>query len=366
MYTDLQTQILPLHTTRVWRTYFGGQEIERWQGRDQAADGDKPEEWIASVVSARNPGREHIVEGLSEIRLPDLPATTLKAVIDSDPAAFLGSAHAARYGSNPAVLAKIIDSLGRLTIQVHPDKAFAKQVLNSDYGKTECWYILGGREVNGEKPYVLMGFKSGITREYWKSLFEQQDIQGMVDALHKIYVQPGETYFIAGGVPHAIGSGCFLMEVQEPTDYTFRVERTTPEGLTIPDFLCHQGTGFENLYDCFHYDGLTLDETLARWRIAPRLIAEQTGGEEWEILGAATTPLFAMHKLQVSASYTPAACDSFSSLTVTAGAGRIHYGARSLEVKQGDCLFVPAQVGMLRFEASTGNTLEVLRCFPPR
>ena len=94
-------------------------------------------------------------------QLTALPATTLKSVIDSNPAAFLGSAHAARYGSNPAVLAKIIDSLGRLTIQVHPDKAFAKQVLNSDYGKTECWYILGGREVNGEKPYVLMGFASG-------------------------------------------------------------------------------------------------------------------------------------------------------------------------------------------------------------
>jgi len=46
---------------------------------------------------------------------------------------------------------------------------------------------------------------------------------------------------IYGGVPHAIGSGCFLMEVQEPTDYTMRVEKMTPGGMTMSDELIHQG-----------------------------------------------------------------------------------------------------------------------------
>ncbi len=83
---------------------------------------------------------------------------------------------------------------------------------NSEFGKTEAWYILGGREVEGEKPYVLLGFKPGTTREQWKSLFEEQDIQGMLDCLHKVPVQEGDTFLLEGGVPHAIGSGCFMVE----------------------------------------------------------------------------------------------------------------------------------------------------------
>ncbi len=58
-----------------------------------------------------------------------------------------------------------------------------------------------------------------------------------LDCLHKFEVKAGVTYLMKGGVPHAIGAGCLLIEVREPTDYTIRTERTTPRGLsaaTVP------------------------------------------------------------------------------------------------------------------------------------
>jgi mannose-6-phosphate isomerase len=58
----------------------------------------------------------------------------------------------------------------------------------------------------------------------WKQHFVSRDIEGMLSCLHKIEVNPGDTFMIYGGVPNAIGSGCFLLEVQEPTDFAMRVE----------------------------------------------------------------------------------------------------------------------------------------------
>ena len=365
MYSKLKGKILPLSTTRVWRTYLGGKEIEKWEGIENASDSPFPEEWIASTVTATNSGREHIIEGLSKLKIPDFEDVTLKDVIDSNPKYFLGENHFNKFGNNTGVLVKIIDSLSRLSIQVHPDKEFAKNILNSDYGKTESWYILGGRTIDGEDPYVLMGFKPGVSRERWKKLFEEQDIQGMIDCLNKIYVKKGEAYFIEGGVPHAIGPGCFLIEIQEPTDYTMRVERKTIDGQVIPDQLCHQGAGFEKLFDCFHYDNLSLIETLNRWKVEPKKIFENDKAIEWEIIGNDQTTLFNMNRVLVKHSYKASHCDTFHSMTVVSGSGKIVYDAGTLDIKQGDLLFVPANIGELEIETDKDNSLDIVRCYPP-
>ena len=170
---------LKLTSNRVWRTYTGGLYLEQWQKKKDAADGDYPEEWIASTIRAKSAGREQMVEGLSQIQSCNDPDITLKALIESDPDTYLGAKHAAVFGKETALLVKLLDSAERLTIQVHPDLTFAEKHFQSRFGKTEAWLILGGRTINGEAPYVLLGFKPGVTRERWRSLFEQQDIQGM-------------------------------------------------------------------------------------------------------------------------------------------------------------------------------------------
>ena len=359
-------QILKLTPTRVWRTYRGGAELERWQGASDPADGDRPEAWIASTVRARNPGREHIQdEGLSRVITEECQAPLLADLIRDDPIGYLGTEHVRRFGPEMGVLSKIIDSCERLTLQVHPDRRFAKEVLHSEYGKTEAWYILGGRAVNGETPCVYFGFRPGITQARWRDLFVRQDIPGMLNALHKIPVQAGDVFLIEGGVPHAIGAGCLLLEVQEPTDFTFRTERTTPSGAVIDDRLIHQGAGFDRLFDCFHYDGLSEEQTLRRWRIPSRHIPLADGATETILIGQEQTRLFGMKKLTVPRTCRQDKPARFCSIVISTGEGIINCGDRSMTVRQGDFLFAPAAAASLCWQ-STGNTpLQILICEPP-
>ena len=216
---------------RVWRSYTGGLPLNRWQGNAEA-DGDTPEEWVGSTVPARGKNRP-ANEGLSVMLTPD-DEGLLKDLIAANPEEYLGKRIAEEYGDT-ALLVKLLDSKERLTVQVHPTRADAEKYFNSRFGKTEGWYILETREVDGEQAYVYLGFKEGVTAEEWGKYFFEQNIEAMLNCLHKVYVKPGDCFIVEGGTPHAIGSGCFLLEIQEPTDYTLRVEKITPQGVELDE-----------------------------------------------------------------------------------------------------------------------------------
>lgn len=300
-----------LDRASAWRTYSGGSLIEKLHGNDGASDTNFPEDWIMSTVRARNAGREDVVEGLSMIFGSDV---SLAELIETYPEEMLGGRHLERFGRSLGVLVKIIDSAERLTVQVHPTRAQAKALFDSEYGKTECWHILGGREIDGEPPCIYFGFKEGVTRESWQRVFDEQDIPEMLGCLHKFEVKPGDTFLIKGGVPHAIGAGCFLVEVQEPTDYTIRTERTTPRGLPVSDFMCHQGLGFERMFDCFDYSGASAESIREEYCIKPR-------GEE--IIGYTDTEMFALEKLEVDGERAIESGGVFSGIYVLEGEGRL-------------------------------------------
>jgi len=364
-YGYLARQPLALLPNRVWRTYSGGRLIDEWQGSEQPEDSSFPEEWVASVVKAANVGREHVQEGLSRIQLPDGTAAALQEVIESEPEAFLGTAHIERFGSATAVLVKLLDSSERLTIQVHPDPHFAETRFRSRFGKTEAWYVLGGRTVDGEEPYVLFGFKPGVTPKKWKELFERQDIPGMIDALHRIPVREGDVFLVEGGVPHAIGSGCFLIEIQEPTDYTLRTERTTPKGNAVPDQACHQGLGFETMLECFHYDTYSLEQIKSRWHIQPRLLDETPGGSLTALIQETDTDRFSMNRLTVEAEYRPALNGTFAIAIVIQGTGRLVWENGAVEVKQGSTFFLPAALSDMKWIREGEQALQIVLCYPP-
>ena len=364
-YTDLSLRPLKVKGSRVWRTYSGGKLLETWHKDSQPADGIFPEEWVASIVQARNAGRENIIEGLSTIEDVSGNTVDLKTVIESDPPRFLGHSHVRKYGANPAVLVKLIDSVERLSIQVHPDRTFAKEIFQSEFGKTEAWYILGGRTVEGVPPYFLFGFKPGVTRKKWQELFDAQDIEGMINSLHTVPLKEGEVFLIEGGVPHAIGSGCFLIEIQEPTDYTLRVERTTVRGETLPDIACHHGAGFDKLMDGFHYDAFDYEETLNRWRLQPEVIRETGSGKEVALIGSIHTDRFRMHRLDIDLEFKTDSFQGFAIAIVVAGEGSLSWDGGEMGVKQSDQLFVPASVGDLLWRSADNAGLKVVLCFPP-
>ena len=363
MRTDLPFQ---LDYPRAWRTYLGGARLDELHGvqRGMGRDGHFPEEWIMSVVAARNSGREDFPEeGLSH--LAQTPRITLKSVLESDPAAYVGSTHAAAHGAHPGVLVKLIDSSERLTIQVHPDRETAQRLLGSSFGKTECWHILDGRMVEGEAPCVYLGFREGVTREYWQELFKKQEIPGMLDCVHRYEVHPGETILIEGGVPHAIGAGCFLAEIQEPTDYTIRVERTTPSGFAVADEMCHQGLGFNQMFECFHYQGFSRDAARKKWFLPRRPFPGEQTGDSAQLVGYEDTPFFAMRELRTDGELK-VKNERFSGLYVLEGAGTLECKGGILQLNAPGQYFVPAGTSDFVLRAAPAGQLRVLQCFGPR
>lgn len=351
-------RIIRVLPERVKRTYFGGREIGRFMGTPEG-DGEYPEMWLASAVRAYGSGPD---DGLSRAEIGS-ERFVLKDLIEKDPAGMLGEAHCrGGYGDNPGVLVKLIDSLNRLIIQVHPDLSFAKKVFNSDYGKTEGWYILSTRADLGEKPYVLLGFKEWVTKEIWKDILIRQDIREMMECLHKFHVKPGDIFLVEGGVPHAIGPGCCLLEIQEPTDYTLRAEMRTPEGKFLPENLVHQGAGFGGLCDCFSYKGLSREETMRKWKLKAG-ICEEPGLKRTFIFDEKLTKTFGMEELEIAGSYRMCRHGRFAIAFILDGTGWVEASCHAESLRKGDILFIPAGMDESVWK-STSHPLKVALFYP--
>ena len=333
---------MPLLQTenRVRRTYRGGKRLDAFLGKSDPADSFYPEDWISSFVEAKN--KIYVKgEGVSSVLIGGSPVSIKDAVSDHD----FGEGRSA-----PGVLVKLLDAGERLGIQVHPTVEFSKRYFSSEYGKTECWYILGA----APDAAVYIGFKKGITREKWKSLFDAQDIEGMLSCLHRIKVEVGDTVLVRAGTPHAIGEGCFLLEIQEPTDYTMRVEKVTLAGEALTPMQIHYGVGEEALLDCFVYDGLTEDEARARYILNAK--KGKSGFPERMLVDYDDTPCFALGELFGGSLIYP---ESFVSLVITES-GDIEIGGIRYCVKRGDKLFIPFGCGSIR-----SLSARALVCYPP-
>lgn len=356
---------LKLNAPRAWRTYTGGANLDLLHGKEKGEVTQFPEEWIMSVVAARNAGREAFKEeGMSH--LTEHGGLALKELIEQDPEYYLGAEHAKTYGAQLGVLVKLIDSAERLTVQVHPDQETAFKLFGSRFGKTESWHILDVHPVGGEPPCIYIGFRPGITKSRWKQMFDMQDIEGMLSCMHRIQVKRGDTILIQGGVPHAIGAGCFLAEVQEPTDYTIRIERVTPAGLAIPDSMCHQGLGFERMFDCFQYEGVTEEEAVRRWFVKPRQLESGTNGTRTSILGYDTTRLFCLDEIRAEKNMAVQCPPVFSGIYVLEGKGLLLANGKSREIEKAEQYFIPAGVGTFEIQPEKNHPLRILRFMGPQ
>lgn len=113
------------------------------------------------------------------------------------------------------VLIKYIDAAQNLSVQVHPDDAFAR-AHEGDNGKTEMWYVISAESGAG----IYCGFSRDITREE----FARKVTAGTVeDCLNFIPVKSGDCFLIEAGTVHAIGAGCVICEIQQNSNVTYRV-----------------------------------------------------------------------------------------------------------------------------------------------
>lgn len=289
---------LLLEPVRVRRTYRGGKELDRWHGIADGVDNDQPEEWLASMTEARNPGFPPVEnEGLSQV---------------------------------------ILDGKRHLL-----------------------------RDMVRQEPFLLMGSRSGVTREKWEALYRRQDISGMVNCLNRIVPQSGQTFLIRGGMPHAIGPGCLLIEIQEPTDYTLRSERTKADGSPIPDALIHQGLGEQALMECFHYEAM--EESVLLAAVCPEEKTERyPAGSCWKLLiGPEDTSCFAMERVEVREPLHFDQGESFSYLVILDGKGTLCYLGGNLNVAKTQQIFLPQAMGGFSLCPDGEASLTVIRCYPP-
>ena len=130
-------------------------------------------------------------------------------------AALLGEANFQRFGDEFPLLIKFIDAHRDLSIQVHPTDELAHRQ-GKPHGKTEMWYVLDSEP--GASLYN--GLKKQITPEKYKEMVENKTI---CDALAKYEVSDGDCFFIPAGRIHAILNGCYLVEIQQTSDVTYRI-----------------------------------------------------------------------------------------------------------------------------------------------
>ncbi len=209
------TQPLFFERNRVYRIYLGGKPYREIfnDGYDDGTDNMFPEEWVASKVKAINPKYFGARDGVSVVKGTDIFFDDL---LRDYPEELLG-------GRKYDCLVKFLDSAIRLPFQVHPTKEFSRKYFHSEYGKTEAWLVVAARP--GAKLYF--GFKDKIAKEELAALEErsetERDIMGGL--LQGVDVKPGDLWLIRAGLIHAIGAGCTIIEVQEPTDFTIQPER---------------------------------------------------------------------------------------------------------------------------------------------
>ena len=343
---------------RVWRCYTGGALLDSFVGRAPGADTYFPEDWLASCVLAVN--GEHSQgpeEGLSRLRgNGESPGPLLRDVIASNPLVYLGST------SEMSLLCKYLDSAVRLPIQCHPDRELARQFYGSEHGKTESWLILGTREIDGEPPYLLMGFKPGIDAAEFARTVREQDIPAMEAMLHRVPVQPGDVYFIPGRFPHAIGPGVFMLEVQEPSDWVVQPERYCA-GTKLSDSDMWGPLDPETALTCFRYEGESMEKVRERLQKQPIPVQSTEGGSLARVIGSETTPCFGVDRLQVTGEFVLEAPAPYYLVVVTSGAGEVAWEGGEARIGQGDVFFVPNGVRRLQFR-TMGQPLEAYVCLP--
>ena len=357
------TAPIKLMPNRVWRTSMGGCGLDALHGLSSTADTHFPEDWIMSTVSARNAGREEFAyEGLGRLASSGI---FLRDLIQDYPVEALGSSHYEKYGSSVGVLAKVIDMAERTTIQCHPDKETALRLFGSPYGKTECWHIISVRGALSERPCIYLGFKDWVTRKYWQDAFKAQDISAMLNCINRFEVSAGDTFIIRAGIPHAVGAGCMFFEMQEPTDFTVRTERISSSGYPISDYMCHQGLGFDKMFDCFKYDGASYTETYEKSYIPQKILVKTSEYTKCELVGYGDTNCFKLDKYSLSKEYEIERSNVFSAIYIQSGSGAISCNGSVQSLNAGDQFFLPSACLNTTLTADVKTGLSFFRCFGP-
>ena len=341
----------------------GGREIDKFRGVNPPVDDNTGSEaWIGSVTRAGNPPIGKPNYGCSEVVLPDGRQMFLFEAIALAPEEILGEKHMSINGDNLGVLVKYLDAWEMYGLQCHPTREWAAKMFDSPYGKEECWYVIGTRDDTPEPAYVLLGFKENVTRETWEGHYRKGDIGALENLCHKIQVRPGEMYYVAGGCPHALGKGCFVIEAQEPCDITVGAHSYKE----VVSRWKHTPNVSEEFYDerlvgSYVYKSRSYEENLRDCRIERKTVREGSWGREEILIGSGQTAYFSMTEILVNGQIGLGNTGFPQIAIVTEGSGNIAYDGGEMEIKKADEIFLPYNIPGA---VINGENLKIVFCHP--
>ncbi|NCA66623.1 MAG: mannose-6-phosphate isomerase [Clostridia bacterium] len=311
---------------RVYRIYLGGKSFGAFFAGDKGEDNYFPEEWIASNVKAINPRYFGERDGVSVIEGSSIFFDDL---IRDNSDLVLGSR---RYDC----LVKLLDSAIRLPIQVHPTKNFSRKYFNSDYGKTEAWLVVATRE----NARIYFGFKNKISKDEFSELVERSEKEKdiMTSTVSYVDAKVGDVYLIKAGLVHAIGAGCTILEVQEPTDFTIQPENWCGT-YHISDNEKYIGLSKNDALDCFNYD-MCGQTAIDAARIIPKIAIDSPAYRKEILISYEDTPCFSEYRHILKGGsfvmdYAP------SVWIVLEGEAEIRGIKYTRKIKKGDYFFLP-------------------------
>ena len=186
------------------QTLWGGQRIAALKNMDCNLE-NVGESWEISGVT----NHETVVDG------GPYQGKKLNELMEELKERLVGKDNYKRFGNEFPLLIKFIDAAQPLSIQVHPNDEVAHK-LGEKRGKTERWYMMK----SDPDASLLVGLKQKITQEQYKTMVENDTI---VDVIDHYNVKEGDCFFLPAGRIHSIGKGCFLAEIQQTSDVTYRI-----------------------------------------------------------------------------------------------------------------------------------------------
>ena len=358
----LKSEPIRLAPNYVWRSYLGGSQLRAFRNTPGGADDHFPEDWLASTVRARNgENRQSTDEGLSMLMVNG-HEMTLENLIKADPTLFWGSQTPPVYEAGQTdVLIKLLDSSVRLHLQAHPDRTFVAEHFGGNAGKTECWYILSTRN---DDAYVYLGFQHPPTPDAWERMVREQDLDGMRACFEKIPVKPGDCLVVPAGIPHAIGEGVFMIELQEPTDWVVRCEFSAG-GHILPHEARFMGLELEDVLPLFDYSKYSLDKVYKQLLQTPEVLNKTDGFIEERIISEKHQSFFRLKRLSGSGSASWVGGEP-AVLIALKGFGELEGDFGNAAVVAGDTWLLPGSVQEWSWKATSNEWNFLLAQAPVR
>ena len=310
----------PLLTPFVW----GGQKIAPYKGI-LSQDKNIGESWELSGV-----------EGLvSVVANGPLAGKTITELVKMYKGQLVGEHVYANTGDEFPLLFKFIDAHRDLSIQVHPDDALAARLHPGSNGKTEMWYVIAAEP--GAKLY------SGLTKSITPEQLATMAADGTItDVLACYDVKPGDVFYLPAGRIHAICSGCFIAEIQQTSDLTYRIYDYGRMGLDGKPRQLHIPQA-QQAVDYKVYGNY-------------RTEYEPVQDEEVELVNC---PYFTTSVLDLTLPYAKdlSELDSFLTVMCLSGSGTLEVDGEEISIGQGETVLIPADADDVCFIPEDGMKL---------